>query len=217
MRDFFSNRTIGIDEAGRGPILGPMVLALVMVSEDKVPNLVALGVQDSKKFGSGPRAESIRNRLAGAIQKHVLWRSTLAEPATIDARVAKGELNLLEQELAVGMLSDLEENYGDPKEACIICDGASLFGPLRAQYPNLVALDRGEKTHVAVAAASILAKAIRDEEWRAIEAKYKGEFGPIAGGGYLNAGSRKFLKAYSAKYGELPPEARRSWRLREPL
>lgn len=199
---------IGVDEAGRGPILGPMALAVVAVDDQAVAALTRLGVQDSKRFGSGARAQALRGELAAAIQEIVLEdRCVLVTVPAIDARTLRGELNHLEREVALDLLGSIDAAADDR----IICDGARLFAPLRRRYAGLEAVDRGEAAHVAVAAASILAKHARDQAFAAIAARYEGEFGALAGGGYLNPPTRRFLDAYVARYGELPPEARRSW------
>jgi ribonuclease HII len=65
--------------------------------------------------------------------------------------------------------------------------------------------------HVSVAAASILAKDARDAAFARIAAHYESEFGPVTGGGYINAATYRFIDAYRERYGELPPEARKSW------
>jgi hypothetical protein len=96
----------------------------------------------------------------------------------------------------------------------IVCDGEKLFRPLKARWPQLEALDRGELKHAAVAAASIVAKVRRDELWGKICRRYTPEFGDElvgAGGGYCNAPTRAFLRAYIKRYKKLPPEGRRSW------
>jgi ribonuclease HII len=68
---------------------------------------------------------------------------------------------------------------------------------------------------VAVAAASLIAKVRRDELWLAICRRYQPEFEELAeghaGGGYCNAATRRFLRAYCTRYRCLPPEGRRSW------
>ncbi|MCB9566747.1 MAG: hypothetical protein H6710_24950 [Myxococcales bacterium] len=203
-----AQRVIGVDEAGRGPILGPMALAAVAVDPEGVDALVRLGVADSKRFGAGAKAQALRAELAAAIEECVLEaRCVLVTVPAIDARTLRGELNHLEREIAADLLQAIAAEHRDR----IICDGARLFAPLRARYRGLEAVDRGESAHVAVAAASILAKHARDQAFAAIAARYEEEFGPLGGGGYLNAPTRRFLDAYVARHGELPPEARRSW------
>ena len=93
----------------------------------------------------------------------------------------------------------------------MIADGKNLFSPLRTQWPQLRALDEGEQAHAAVAAASILAKVRRDELWHCIARRYTPDFGEIDGMGYVNAGTRRFLRAFIERHRAIPPEARRSW------
>ena len=201
--------TLGIDEAGRGPILGPMVMAGVCVRTRAAASLTRRGIADSKAFSSGPDAHARRKAL-------VPWIQELAESVVvrvvdvleIDARVARGELNVLEREHATVIIEESAPSHR------IICDGARMFRPLAQRFTHLVSRDRAESFHVAVAAASIVAKVRRDELFAAIAARYAEEFGPVAGGGYLNAGTHTFLRAYTRRYGRLPVEARLSWRYR---
>jgi ribonuclease HII len=80
------------------------------------------------------------------------------------------------------------------------------------EYPHLEAHDFGETVHVAVAAASIIAKDLRDRLFEEIAVRYREEFGEVRGGGYVNAATADFLRRYHERYGQLPPETRRSWR-----
>ncbi|MCA9637643.1 MAG: hypothetical protein KC420_16570, partial [Myxococcales bacterium] len=89
-----AQRVIGVDEAGRGPILGPMALAAVAVDPEGVDALVRLGVADSKRFGAGAKAQALRAELAAAIEECVLEaRCVLVTVPAIDARTLRGELN----------------------------------------------------------------------------------------------------------------------------
>lgn len=198
--------TLGLDEAGRGPVLGPMVLAGVCLRPRRAAALTRAGVTDSKAFGAGEEAHARRAELAAKIRaaaESVVVR--VVDVSEIDRRVTGGQLNALEREVAVWII---ERSAPADK---IVADGERLFGPLRAAYPRLCARDRGESLHVAVAAASVVAKARRDELFACIARRYEPEFGPLAGGGYENAATHRFLRAYVDRYGRLPPEARRSW------
>lgn len=200
----------GIDEAGRGPILGPMVLACVGLTYDQAQRLVRAGVKDSKAFGSGFKAELHREKLATVIRAEVTYAAvSFAQPWVIDAEVARKALNQLERTMALELLRGLHVDY----DATIVCDGANLFKDLRHHYPKLEARDKADVDCTAVAAASVLAKHERDKAWRKIEAAYLVEYGPISGGGYLTKATRAFVERYRAKHGELPPEARKSWKL----
>jgi ribonuclease HII len=200
--------TLGIDEAGRGPILGPMVMACVALSADAAASLLALGVTDSKRFGAGPRAHAARSALILPIYEHAAHVAvSVVEVTEIDARA--GQLNHVEREHAARLIG------GAPEARFIFADGKHLFGPLKTDFPRLVALDRAEEAHVAVAAASLIAKVRRDELWLEICRRYQPEFDELAeghaGGGYCNAATRRFLRAYCTRYQRLPPEGRRSW------
>ena len=203
-----SDLELGLDEAGRGPILGPMVLACVALREADSDRLRTLGVCDSKRFGAGPAAHRARLLLAEQIQDiaaHV--GVAVIAPQEIDLR--RGQLNHLEREHAARLID------AAPPCARIFADGARLFAPMAARYPQLVAQDRAESAFVAVAAASIIAKTKRDTLWLAICERYHAEFGSYleghAGGGYPNEATRRFLRAYYSRYRHLPPETRTTW------
>ena|SRR5215831_1320099 len=198
--------TLGIDEAGRGPVLGPMVMAGVCVRTRAAASLTRAGVLDSKAFGAGDDAHERRLELAirvRAAAESIVTR--VVDVAEIDRRVRLRELNVLEREHAAVII----ERSAPAKK--IFADGARMFRALAGRFPHLEARDRCEEHHVAVAAASIIAKTLRDELFRCIARRYEPEFGPIGGGGYENAPTHAFLRAYVKRYGRLPPEARRSW------
>jgi ribonuclease HII len=201
-----SQLVLGIDEAGRGPALGAMVMAAVAVDAPAARRLTRAGVTDSKAFGSGPDAHDKRLALYAIVRAHAAWIAIdVCDVDVVDAYVARGALNVLERERAAAFIR------AAPPCRRIIADGRRLFGPLQAEFPTLEALDRAETEHVAVAAASICAKIRRDELFACIAARYAAEFGPLAGGGYVNAATRAFARAYVRRFGVLPPEARHSW------
>ncbi|MCH9684145.1 MAG: hypothetical protein K0V04_22120 [Deltaproteobacteria bacterium] len=198
----------GVDEAGRGPILGPMTIAVVGVDRKATRALGTLGVDDSKSFGSTAEGQLRRAQLAEQIRACVpAVRLRTVEVEEIDHYTYRGQLNALERRVVLELLAAMEVE----RDARVICDGATMFKPLRLHYPRLQAVNRGESAHVSVAAASIVAKDARDRAFGVIANRYGDEFGPVRGGGYLNAATRKFLSAYEQRYGELPPETRRSW------
>ncbi len=200
----------GLDEAGRGPILGPMVLSCVALDAQAEGALRALGVADSKQFGAGLKAHAARSALVQHIHAHARHiELVVIEVEEIDARTRRGELNRLEQEVALGLLGRA------PACSRIIADGKRIFAPLSRHYPHLRAEDKADKNSIAVAAASLIAKVRRDELWLQIQARYKAEFSELqagfAGGGYLNEATRGFLRAYCTRYRCIPPEGRASW------
>lgn len=201
-----STLTLGIDEAGRGPILGPMVMAAVALSPAAARALTRAGLCDSKKYGHGNEARVRRAALASMVRARATFVTVeVVEADEIDQRVDKGELNVLERERARVMIT------AAPLCKRIVADGARIFGSLREEFPALRAYDNGESRHASVAAASVVAKDERDRRFALIAERWRSEFGEITGGGYINDATRAFLRAYKKRFGDLPPETRRSW------
>lgn len=183
-----------------------MVVAGVVLKPQAASALTRRGVADSKAFGAGEEARVKRRelaehicRLAEDVQVRVF------ESDEVDRYTERGLLNELERHAARNII----ENTLRVKR--ILADGEKVFGLLRGAYPHLEARDFGESHHVAVAAASVVAKDRRDELFEAIAARYEEEFGPVRGGGYVNAATASFLKRYHERYRCLPSETRRSW------
>ena len=202
---------LGLDEAGRGAALGPIVIAGVVLDRPQEEELNRLGVCDSKRFrGGGARARRRRRELASHI-KRVAERivSHRLEAATVDQRYAEdGNLDVLERRAAAKILREVGPVHRR------VLDGHALFKPLRSQYPGLEAVDRGESHHIAVAAASLIAKDCRDARLDSIFDSTKRDlpdYGEVKGGGYGNPYTERFLRAYHDRTGELPPETRLSW------
>jgi ribonuclease HII len=197
---------LGIDEAGRGPVLGPLVVAGVVLRPPRASALTRRGVSDSKQFGAGADAKRKRAELAGHIRR--LAEDIRIEVFThedVDRFAAEGLLNELERRAACRIIESSVEVRR------IVADGERLFASLRHRFPHFEAHDYGENVHVAVAAASIIAKDTRDQLFDEIADRYRDEFGEVRGGGYVNSATADFIQRYHERYGKLPPETRRSW------
>ena len=198
---------LGLDEAGRGPVLGPLVVAGVALDLRGASALRRRGVKDSKHFGLGEEARERRGELAAEVRRlaaGVFIR--VLSSAEVDRYTEGQGLNVLERLAAAEILTEA----GPVRR--IVADGQSVFGPLRRRYPHLEAFDRGEARHVSVAAASIVAKARRDALFAEIAAGYAEEFGEVRGGGYVNADTEDFLRRFHRARGRLPEETRLSWK-----
>jgi ribonuclease HII len=198
--------TLGIDEAGRGPAVGPMVIAAVILDSRSAAALTRSGLCDSKTYGAGDDAHAVRCELDVEIRKRARFVALIeVEHTEIDERVLRHELNVLERELATRLIDQA------PAVDRIIADGKRMFAALGQRYPHFESHDRAEEKHASVAAASVVAKVVRDERFAQIRARYERELGPITGGGYANAATRRWLRAYAERYGRLPDEARLTW------
>jgi ribonuclease HII len=197
---------LGIDEAGRGPVLGPMVVAAVTLRPQRSAALTRRGVCDSKAFGAGPEARARRAELAGHVRR--LADSVgveVMDHQEVDAFARDGRLNELERRAARRLIACA------PAASRLVADGIHVFGPLCREVRGLEVFNDGESAHVAVAAASIVAKVERDRLFECIAERYRDEFGELRGGGYVNEATADFLRRYHDRYGRLPEETRRSW------
>ncbi len=174
-----TGRIAGLDEAGRGPLAGPVVAAAVILPfrrSHPVP------IKDSKKLSPARREESFRylRSLAGAV-----IGVGVVDQAEID------RINILEAtRKAMRSAAALV-----PQATSLLIDGLSLPGyPLRQHL-----LIRGEEASVSIAAASIIAKVTRDRIMREYDRKYPG-YGFVRHKGY---GTREHL-AMLDKHGPCP-------------
>ncbi len=198
----------GIDEAGRGPVLGPMALAIVGLDPTAADALLEDGLADSKTFGSTRAGRAARARLAAAIVARASFVRCVLVPAfVVDAFTARRGLDELERLVARDLVAAARAEHDGP----VVCDGARLFRPLERLVPGLSARDRADAGEPAVAAASIVAKQARDEALDAVLAPLADRFGPIRGGGYANAATRRFLRAHLEAFGCLPPHTRHTF------
>jgi len=188
------------------------VMAAVALTSEQAAELAYFGIKDSKKYGSGKKAKEARLAAWPEFRRiGFLYAVVEFPPREVDEWVKDGRLDDLERKGALQLLEEL----GATSEDDIFCDGEPIFGRLRAQWGNLKAENKADEKYTCVSAASIIAKTLRDEEMDRICAKYETEFGKIAGGGYVNKGTRAFLNAYEEKYEKLPVECRKSWTWRE--
>src|SRR6188768_3398069 len=129
--------TLGIDEAGRGPAIGPMVMAAVAIDSKCAASLTRKGLRDSKAFGAGEDAHEIRKELALQIRERAIFVKTVEiEVEEIDSRVIKNELNALEREHAAKLIECA------PTCDKIIADGKRMFSALALRFDQFISMDR---------------------------------------------------------------------------
>ena len=197
---------LGIDEAGRGPVIGPLVLCGVWLTDAQAGALSDAGVQDSKAFGSSQKARDARAELAALVYRLAAAVEVReAAAAEVDRWVRGDGLNPLERHLARKIIE------AGPAADRIVADGRNLFAPLGRRYPRLIAENKADATCTAVAAASVVAKSVRDERFADIAGALGDGLRPVRGGGYPNKATAEVLRRYVEHHGALPPEVRRSW------
>ena len=157
----------GVDEAGRGPCAGPLVIAAVILKDPFAPELAQ--VRDSKEISESKREELFDVIMNIAISVSVI-RVSVEE---IDARGVHAA-NLDGMRRAVAGLS-IEPAY-------VLTDGYAIEG---LALPN-VAVWKGDQVVTAISAASIIAKVTRDREMIELDKKYP-EYGFAKHKGYITA------------------------------
>lgn len=198
----------GVDEAGRGPLLGPMVIAIASISREKEELLVRMGVRDSKALTPS------RRRALRALLERVLdyYAVRVVEPAEVDEAVSKGQLNLLEARIIAELVRqaasevELEVVYVDSPDP-VPERFERLLTSLIGEGVRVVAENGADAKYVVVGAASIIAKTERDRIVEELKRKY-GDFGS----GYpSDPKTREFAERWLREHGEPPPFARKSW------
>jgi ribonuclease HII len=195
----------GVDEAGRGPVLGPLVVAAVLVESDGL--LRELGVKDSKQL-SPARREAMAPRIR-EVARRVEVR--VIDPAELNRRMPKENLNQIEVEAFGDLLRRLE-----PAEAVVdACDvDAARFGRNVASLLKAPCVVRAEHEadarHPVVAAASVVAKVERDR-LMALVSEEHAKYGGCGSGYSSDPATKAFLDRWMETHKRLPPCARKHW------
>ncbi|WP_255170506.1 ribonuclease HII [Natrononativus amylolyticus] len=198
--------TVGVDEAGKGPVFGSMFAAAVCVDDLRV---LPEGVADSKRLTAARREE-----LAAAMRGDERIRIGVAEitPARIDdpdtdmnglavaahASAIDAAAGDLETDSLEGLCDACDTDAG--RFARRVADACILEATIEAEHG-------ADDDSSLVGAASVVAKVERDAHVDALAAEY----GEIGSGYPSDPATREFLETYVTERGELPPFARRSW------
>ncbi|EOD42740.1 RNase HII [Candidatus Nanobsidianus stetteri] len=193
---------LGIDEAGRGPIIGPMVIAGYCIEEEKIDLLRSLGVKDSKELTRKQR-EYIYNEIIKLTDK---YKYIIIDPETIDYYVYRNKLNYLEFE---NMIKIIEEIKPDK----VIIDSPLVNTKKVIEYiknnlkinVEIIAENKADKKYPIVSAASIIAKVIRDREIDKIKEKINIDFGS----GYPS--DERTIEVLKKDYDKIKDYVRESW------
>ncbi|MBI5457441.1 ribonuclease HII [Candidatus Kaiserbacteria bacterium] len=152
---------VGVDEAGRGPLAGPVAVGAVLVPTDFDWGLVE-GVRDSKKLSEKKR-EEIFTRAGELERSHSLRFAVSTSSAAYIDRY--GIVPAIKRALAEA-LSRLEV---EAKDCRVLLDG-SLKAP--AEYIRQETIIRGDDTEPVISLASVMAKVTRDRLMKRLSSKY---------------------------------------------
>ena len=193
---------LGIDDAGRGPVVGSMALAGCLVTKELEKEFKKIGVKDSKMLAPKTRehlAEIIREK---AISHYV----TLTSASEIDSSLNSGtNLNKIEAIKSAKIINKLTKDIKEQVKVIIDCPSPNRerwkgFVMEHVNNPeNLIVSceHKADVNHPSVSAASILAKSEREKNI----AEIKKQIGEDFGSGYPNDPKTKdFLEKFGKKY-----------------
>ncbi len=196
----------GVDEAGRGPVLGPMVLAIATIDKEDEEKLVEMGVKDSKLL-------TIAQREAYYPQIKALCTETRSVELTakeIDTLRERKSLNEIEA-MRIGWLL----NHLKKRPDLVFVDAPDVvqenFGKRIEQYCDfnvkIVSEHKADVNYPICGAASVIAKVDRDLEIKKLAKKY----GNVGSGYPHDEVTIQFIRDWLQKHRTLPDFARKSW------
>lgn len=201
----------GIDDAGRGPVIGPLVIAGVLMREEDIPRLSMIGARDSKAL-----SPERRRKLAEEIKQMATdWDYIVIPPSKIDEavytkrRTGRGVLNQLEAHAMAQIILKLKPHIAYVDASDINEERFRRF--IEEKIPiklTIISRHKADRKYLIVSAASILAKVIRDDIIERLKRRY-GDFGS----GYpSDPKTRNFLEKWIETHDELPEIVRKSWK-----
>lgn len=183
--------TLGIDEAGRGAVVGPLVMYGVATRSSDEDYLARSHIRDSKSYSN--TAE--RTVAATAIKEMCCYHPCVAEASQVDEYVALRKLNVLERMMAENIVLAVADRL--PLDR-VVLDGHNLFDLLKDRLeqtwpkllhkPEIIVTDKAEKHYIACAAASVCAKDHRDSRVHHIMGRHF-----EGGSGYPNAKTEEWI------------------------
>ncbi|MGA2680701.1 MAG: ribonuclease HII [Candidatus Bathyarchaeia archaeon] len=199
----------GVDEAGRGCVIGPLVVAGVMMKAEVLPFLTELGVKDSKLLTPEKR-ELLYPAILQLTEK---YHTIKVQPSQIDKAVDSArrlhKLNRLEAQIMAQIIETLkpDEAYVDAADTVEHRFGNHIRECLKVKT-RIVSRHKADRIYPVVSAASIIAKVERDREVAVLRAEW-GDFGS----GYLTDGkTMTFLRLLIENNDEYPSFIRKSWK-----
>jgi ribonuclease HII len=199
----------GVDDAGRGSVIGPLVIAGVLMKEEDLPKLVQLGVRDSKLL-SPHRREKLALEIRRIVQRYSVIKLS---PQEIDDVVEKGRklhrLNRLEAQAMARVIDTLKPDmaYVDASDVLEERFKQHILEELPFKV-EIVSEHKADRNYPIVSAASIIAKVERDEAIEELK-RVHGDFGS----GYpSDPRTISFLQYCLKKSGEYQDFVRKSWK-----
>lgn len=190
-------KVLGLDEAGRGCVLGPLVVGGFCCEDDQFDALTAAGADDSK-------ALSKKKRVAAMPKLELLgrWKLEFVEPADIDA----GNMNTLEERAFARLIEHFQPDHviiDAPVHPRGVPNFEKRLRALLSVQPTMRIEPKADANYAPVGAASIFAKVHRDERIA--------ELGDVGSGYPSDPKTRAWLKGFIARDEPFPASVRTRW------
>ncbi len=202
-----ANLICGIDEAGKGPVIGPLVICGVCFNESKIAILKEVGVRDSKKLSPKKRTQ-----LAKVIKEncHSLEVVIVSAKKIDDREKDRITLNRLEELKMADIINKLQPDmiYVDAADVNEERFGNSIKMLLHYKPTKIISKHRADDIYPIVSAASIIAKDTRDT----IIGELKQKYGDIGSGYPSDKRTIDFLRQWVRKNKKVPYFVRTSWK-----
>jgi len=214
---------LGIDEAGRGPVLGPMVYGIAYCPVDRNTDLKELGVDDSKKLTEEQREDLLQKVLDNS--SYMGWAVHLLSPTYISTsmyRRGKYNLNTMSHDTAIGLVREAIAKGVDVAEVYVDTVGPpeKYQALLQGHFPSLkiVVAKKADSLYPCVSAASICAKVARDQALKAWTFPEDSAIQGPWGSGYPgDPVTKKFLQEQLHPVFGFPGIVRFSWKTAEKI
>ena len=203
----------GVDEAGRGPVIGPLVVAGVVFENDS--KLIEINVRDSKKI-TPKRREFLAKKIE---EMAVTYKIILVPASDIDDMRKVITLNEIEVGVFSKVINKLKPEicYVDAADVNNERFGKDILSRLSFK-PEIISKHKADEIYTIVGAASVLAKTRRDMEIKKISQDLEKKLNTPMGSGYpADPVTQNFLKKWIKTYGNLPPHTRHSWKTSQRL
>jgi ribonuclease HII len=195
----------GVDEAGRGPVIGPLVIAGIVIKEAQQEALIEWGVRDSKQLT--PRKRETLNQQIRQLASQVEVLEISAQEIDSQRR-QKRTLNILEARWMAQILNQLQWHtaYIDASDVNANRYGRIIQSQLDTKG-KVISEHKADIRYPVVAAASIIAKVRRDQQIKELHKRF-GDFGS----GYLtDPKTRQFLTNWINVHSTFPEVVRQTW------
>ncbi len=168
---------LGIDDAGRGPVLGPMILAGVLIEKSEEQTIKNMGAKDSKLL-TPLRRKQIKEQIISKYKYHI----EISTPKEIDKST---NLNYLEAIKTAKIINKLTKDINEKVNIIVDCPSVNIQAwsedvQKLIEKPEIIFLScehKADYNHPVVSAASIIAKEKREDEMRELRKQFATDFG----------------------------------------